>query len=48
MPTDGRIDMIYNQMIEAQEGKYGEILLTACDFQTGLFEKHTCKDGNAY
>jgi hypothetical protein len=48
MPTDARIDMIYNQIIEAQEDKYGEILLTACDFQTGLFEKYTCKDGGGY
>jgi hypothetical protein len=46
--ADQRVDLTYNEMIEAHENKYSEINLTNCDFDTGIYEKYKCKDGNAY
>lgn len=46
--TDLHIDMSYNDMIKAHEKKFGPILLTSCDFETSIFEKYKCRDGNAY
>lgn len=45
---DQRVDLTYNELIEAHEKKYTDIILTQCDFETDLFEKYECKDGNAY
>ena len=46
--TDKRVDLTYNEMIAAHEEKYGEIILTECDWKTDLFDKYDCRDGNAY
>lgn len=46
--NDVRVDLTYNEMIAAHEEKYGEIILTECDWKTDLFDKYDCRDGNAY
>lgn len=45
---DQRVDLTYNEMIAAHEEKYGEIVLTDCDWKTDMFDKYDCRDGNAY
>jgi len=45
---DFHVDMTYNDMIKTHEEKYGTIKLTTCDFETPIFEKYKCRDGNAY
>ncbi len=46
--NDERVDLTYNEMIAAHEEKYGEIILTECDWETDLFDQYDCRDGNAY
>jgi len=46
--NDECMDLTYNEMIAAHEEKYGEIILTECDWETDLFDKYDCRDGNAY
>ncbi|GAK95489.1 hypothetical protein JCM19294_2271 [Nonlabens tegetincola] len=45
--TDRLVDLSYNKMINLHEEKYGAIRLTKCDWQTDLYDKYECKDGNA-
>ncbi len=46
--SDRRVDLTYNELVEAHENKYSEIILTDCDFNTGMYDEYKCKDGNAY
>lgn len=46
--TDILADLSYNELIKIHENKYGEILLTQCDWDTSIFDNYKCKDGNAY
>lgn len=42
--TGKRVDINLKDIISAYESKYGEIKLEACDFETSVYKKSTCKD----
>ncbi|MGB6092468.1 MAG: hypothetical protein WBF83_01765 [Moheibacter sp.] len=46
--TDGRkVDVIFSDMMDEYEKKYGQIELEECDFQTMINEKYDCEYNNS-
>lgn len=45
---DIRADYSLDSLIFHYENKFGEIILTKCDYETSLFSKYKCRDNNKY
>lgn|SRR5690554_6201111 len=46
--VDIRADYSLDSLIFHYENKFGEIILTKCDYETSLLSKYECKDKNKY